>query len=119
MTATVRSSPFDSLIRRYREFKLIARDPVLLIGLLVIGIFILAFIIWPLARVIVQGFFIADSKPNQGTFNLDQFTRYFSPEFANQYWQIFFWTIQMGTWKTPPFFAENYCDSSENIVPIL
>ncbi len=96
MTTLARSSPIDSLVRRYREFKLISRDPVLLIGLMVVGIFMFAFVIWPLARVIVQGFFIADSKPDAGTFNLDQFTRYFSAQFANQYWQIFTWTIQMG-----------------------
>ncbi|MBI5032213.1 MAG: ABC transporter permease subunit [Chloroflexi bacterium] len=96
MTTVARSSSLDALVRRYREFKLIARDPVLLIGLIVVGVFMLAFVIWPLARVIVQGFFIADAKPDAGTFNLDQFTRYLSPQFANQYWQVFFWTIQMG-----------------------
>ena len=96
MTATVRSSPIDSLVRRYREFKLIARDPVLLIALLVVGIFMLAFVVWPLARVIVQGFFIADGKPDAGTLNLDQFARYFNATFANQYWSIFRDTMVMG-----------------------
>jgi iron(III) transport system permease protein len=96
MTVATRSSPLSSLIRRYRELRLIAQDPVLLIGLMITGAFILAFIAWPLARVIVQGFFIADSKPNAGTFNLDQFTRYVSPEFALQYWSIFRDTLLMG-----------------------
>lgn len=96
MTVTAHPSPFQSLIRRYREFRLIAQDPVLLIGLIVTGIFMLAFIIWPLARVIVQGFFIADSKPNAGTFNLDQFARYLSPQFSLQYWTIFSDTLLMG-----------------------
>ena len=45
---------------------------------------------------IVQGFFIADGKPNAGAFNLDQFARYVNPTFMAQYWQIFVWTIQMG-----------------------
>lgn len=96
MAVASRSSPFESLVRRYREYRLIAQDQVLLIGLLVTGVFMLAFVIWPLLRVIVQGFFIADSKPDAGSFNLDQFTRYVSPQFANQYWQIFIWTIEMG-----------------------
>jgi len=96
MTVTARSSPFESLTRRYREFRLIAQDPVLSIGLIVTGVFMFAFVVWPLLRVIVQGFFIADSKPDAGAFNLDQFTRYFNPTFANQYWQIFIWTMEMG-----------------------
>ncbi|CAG0970814.1 Molybdenum transport system permease protein ModB [Anaerolineae bacterium] len=96
MTVTTRSSPFDSLVRRYRELRLMAQDSVLLIGLIIIGAFILAFIVWPLARVIVQGFFIADGKPDAGTFNLDQFTRYISPQFALQYWSIFRDTLLMG-----------------------
>jgi iron(III) transport system permease protein len=96
MTVTSRSSPADSLVRRYRELRLMAQDPVLLIGLIITGAFMLAFVIWPLGRVIVQGFFIADSKPNAGTFNLDQFARYVNPTYMAQYWQIFVWTIQMG-----------------------
>ena len=79
MTVATRSSPLDSLVRRYREFRLIAHDPVLLIGLIITGAFMLAFVIWPLARVIVQGFFVAEGKPNAGTFNLDQFARYVNP----------------------------------------
>ena len=98
MTVATRSSPraSDSLVRRFRELRLIAHDPVLLIGLIITGAFMLAFVIWPLARVIVQGFFIADGKPSAGTFNLDQLTRYVNPQFAAQYWQIFIWTIEMG-----------------------
>lgn len=96
MTVTTRPAPFQSIVRRYREFRLIAQDPVLLIGLMVTGIFMLAFVVWPLLRVIVQGFFIAESKPGEGAFNLDQFTRYVNPTYANQYWQIFVWTIEMG-----------------------
>ncbi len=96
MTVATRSSLSDSLVRRFRELRLIAQDPVLLIGLIITGAFMLAFVIWPLARVIVQGFFIADGKPSAGTFNLDQLTRYVNPQFAAQYWQIFIWTIEMG-----------------------
>jgi len=96
MTVATRSSPLNSLVRRYRELRLIAQDPVLLIGLIITGVFMLAFVIWPLARVIVQGFFIADGKPNAGAFNLDQFARYVNPTYVAQYWQIFIWTIEMG-----------------------
>jgi iron(III) transport system permease protein len=95
-SATTRSSPLDSLVRRYREFKLIARDPVLLVGLLVTGAFMLTFIIWPLVRVIWQGFFVGAGKPNAGAFSLQYFQYYLDPQYAPQYWTIFWWTIQMG-----------------------
>jgi iron(III) transport system permease protein len=98
MTVATRSSPRarDSLLRRYRELRLIAQDPVLLIGLIITGAFMLAFVVWPLARVIVQGFFVPAGKPNAGVFNLDQFERYIDPKYVRQYWQIFVWTIEMG-----------------------
>ncbi len=82
---------WDSVVRRYREFKLIARDPVLLVGLLIIGAFMLAFIVWPLARVIYQGFYTMDGVPS-----LKFFERYIDPQYTLQYWMIFWWTIQMG-----------------------
>ncbi len=91
MTTAARSAPLDPLVRRYREFKLIARDPVLLIGLLITGAFILAFIVWPLARVIYQGFFTLEGQPS-----LKFFERYLDPTYTAQYWQIFVWTVQMG-----------------------
>ncbi len=96
MTTLARSSPLDSLVRRYREFRLIARDPVLLIGLLITGAFIFAFIIFPLARVIWQGFFVGGGQPNEGSFSLEYFQYYLDPKFTTQYWSIFWWTIEMG-----------------------
>lgn len=96
MTTLARSSLFDSLVRRYREFRLIARDPVLLVGLLVTGAFIFALIIWPLARVIWQGFFVGGGHPNEGEFSLQYFQYYVNPTFTAQYWSIFWWTIEMG-----------------------
>ena len=90
---TVRFTSMQSIIRRYREFKLIARDPVLLVGLLIIGAFMLAFVIWPLARVIWQGFFNLEGQPS-----LKYFERYFDPQYTAQYWQIFSWTLQMGVY---------------------
>ncbi len=84
-------TPADSLLRRYREFRLIARDPVLLGGLLVTSAFMLAFVVWPLARVIWQGFFTLEGQPS-----LIFFQRYFDAQYGRQYWQIFWWTIEMG-----------------------
>lgn len=79
-------------MRRVREFRLIARDPALLVGLLAAGIFIFAFIVYPLWRVIVQGFFTQD----EGQFSLQYFARYFAPFYARTYRDILSWTIQMG-----------------------
>ncbi len=82
-----------SLVRRYREFKLISRDPVLLVGLLITGAFIFAFIVWPLVRVVYQGFFTMEGEPS-----LKFFERYIDPQYTLQYWMIFWWTIQMGVY---------------------
>ncbi|MGE5264661.1 MAG: ABC transporter permease [Acidobacteriota bacterium] len=86
-------SAWDSTVRRYREFRLIARDPVLLIGLLATGAFMLAFIVWPLMRVIYQGFFTMEGEPS-----LKFFQRYLDPQYMLQYWIVFWWTIQMGVY---------------------
>jgi iron(III) transport system permease protein len=91
MTVATRSSPFQSLLRRYNEFRVIAQDPVLLAGLLITGAFMFAFVIFPLARVIYQGFFTLEGQPS-----LVYFERYVNPQYVLQYWQIFFWTIEMG-----------------------
>lgn len=80
-----------SLARRVREFRLIARDPALLVGVLVAGAFILTFIVWPLWRVIAQGFFTP-----AGEFSLQYFARYFEPNYARAYWDILGWTLEMG-----------------------
>ncbi len=87
----LRSSFAGSLVRRYREFKLIANDPVLLAGLLITGAFMFAFVVWPLARVIYQGFFTLEGEPS-----LVYFQRYIDPRYTLQYWQIFIWTLEMG-----------------------
>ena len=96
MLTPTRSSPLDSLRHRYHEFKLIARDPVLLVSLLITGAFILAFIVWPLARVIYQAFFVGAGHPNEGAFSLEYFLNYLNPKYTEQYWYIFWWTMQMG-----------------------
>ena len=62
------------LIRRYREFALISRDPVLFMSLLFCGLFLLIFVFFPLARAIASGFF-----NKEGLFDLKYFARYFDP----------------------------------------
>ena len=51
-TVNIIPSRFTGLLRRYREFSLIARDPVLFMSLLFSGIFITVFIVVPLFRTI-------------------------------------------------------------------
>ena len=63
----------------------------LLAGLLVAGAFILMFVVWPLARVIIQGFFTSEAQ-----FSLEQFRRYVDPTYSRHY-RLIFDTIQMGT----------------------
>jgi iron(III) transport system permease protein len=79
------------LRRGYGELKLLAQDPVLLAGLLLASTFILAFIAWPLLRVMVQGFFT-----QEGAFSLEQFRRYIDPSSTRYYRQVFYDTLRMG-----------------------
>jgi len=80
-----------ALRRRYRELQRLAQDPVLLAGLLLVGAFMLTFVVWPLGRVIVQGCFTSD-----GQFSLAQFQRYVDPHYMHYYRQIFYDTVRMG-----------------------
>ncbi len=82
---------FDGLVRRYREFILISRDPVLFISLLFCGIFLLVFVFFPLARAISNGFF-----NKEGLFDLKYFARYFDSYYGPTNQQIFMNTLQMG-----------------------
>jgi iron(III) transport system permease protein len=79
------------LLRRYREFALIARDPILFFGLLLCGIFLLVFIFYPLLRTSLNGF--VDSN---GSFSLEYFTRYFDSYYGPLARRIFFSTLEMG-----------------------
>ena len=65
----------ENIVRRISEFRLIAQDNILMMGLLIVTIFVFLFIILPLIRVIVQGFF--DSAT--GDFSLEYFARYVDP----------------------------------------
>ena len=78
--AQTRPSSQESLkqiiIRRVNEFRLIAQDNVLMVGLLIVSIFVFLFIILPLLEVIVQGFFVPDIGTNPeeaGNFSLEYF----------------------------------------------
>ncbi len=89
--STGRSSLRDNLAHRYREYSLIARDPVLLIGLLLAGLFILVFIFFPIIKVVNRAFYNVD-----GVFNLEYFSRYFDPYFAPYLWRSLRDTLVMG-----------------------
>jgi iron(III) transport system permease protein len=80
------------LVRRYREFVLISRDPVLFMSLLFCGIFLLIFVFYPLTKAITNGFF---SK--EGAFDLKYFARYFEPAAGPVMRQILWNTLLMGT----------------------
>src|SRR3972149_11746834 len=90
-TINVPTSKFTGLIRRYREFSLIARDPVLFMSLLFSGIFITVFVVVPLFRTISGGFFNAE-----GAFDLTYFGRYFDDYFGPGMRRVFFDTMTMG-----------------------
>ncbi len=82
---------FSNLTRRIREFSLIGRDPVLSISLLLSGIFIFIFVVFPLYRSAAGGFF-----SREGTWDVTYFARYFDSYFGPALRQSFFDTMQMG-----------------------
>ncbi len=106
----------QNITRRINEFRLIAQDNVLMVGLLIASIFIFLFIILPIARVIIQGFFLqlppgADTvEPNlldpqyyiyylqTSVSNLDMeyFYRYFDPEHSTHARRVLSSTMSMG-----------------------
>lgn len=79
-------------MRRLREYQLIARDPVLIAGLLTSSAFVFFFVVWPLLRVVWQGFFNFDT----GAFSLEYFDRYIDPYFAQHSWTTLRDTMEMG-----------------------
>ncbi len=86
-----------SLQRRVREFTLIGRDPVLMIGLLYCGIFLFIFIIYPLFRGTVNGFL----EPGQDTpwftrISFKYIARYFDSYYGPYNRQVFTNTLIMG-----------------------
>ena len=86
------STPFlSTIVHRIREFKLIGRDPVLFMSLLLSGIFIFVFIVFPLYRSVSGGFI---SK--EGAFDLTYFARYFDDYYGPGLRKAFFDTMLMG-----------------------
>lgn len=88
---SARSSQAAGWVRRYREFSLIAKDPVLFMSLLFSAIFLLVFIFFPLYRATVNGFF-----NKAGQLDLQYFGRYFDAYYGPLSRQIFGDTLKMG-----------------------
>ena len=85
------SSKPSSLMRRYREFVLIARDPVLFISLMFCSIFIFTFVFYPIFRTSLNGFF-----DTGGRFSLEYFGRFFDSYYGPFSRHVFRNTLIMG-----------------------
>ncbi len=81
-----------SLRNRYREFALIARDPVLMLSLLYVGLFLFIFVVFPLFRGTSNGFIDQET----GKFSVEYFRRYFDPYYSPYLRRVFRDTIIMG-----------------------
>jgi iron(III) transport system permease protein len=93
-TLAIPKSPkvqFVGVTRRFREFSLIFRDPVLFMSLLFSGIFIFVFVLLPILRTISGGFF-----SEEGTLYLAYFARYFDSFYGPGLRQAFLDTMVMG-----------------------
>jgi len=96
------SLPTLGFTRRIREIRLIAQDPVLLIGLLASGGFILAFIVWPLWTVIGCQAFVKEAGhcnnilPIGQPINLEYFENYLDAQLGSSYRNVFLNTLTMG-----------------------
>ncbi|MFH1446855.1 MAG: iron ABC transporter permease [Chloroflexota bacterium] len=86
----------SGIIRRFREFSLIGRDPVLFMSLLLSGIFIFVFVVFPLYRSVSGGFF---SK--EGTWDITYFARYFDDYHGPTLRKAFLDTMLMGLMTAP------------------
>jgi iron(III) transport system permease protein len=81
-----------ALRRRYREFALIARDPVLMLSLLYCGLFLFIFVVFPLFRGTANGF--VDAKT--GKLSLEFIRRYFDSYYGPYARLVFRDTMIMG-----------------------
>ncbi|MCX6032468.1 MAG: iron ABC transporter permease [Chloroflexi bacterium] len=96
-TAPPNSAISTSLRRRYREFALIARDPVLMISLLYCGLFLFIFVIFPLYRGTASGFLNADAAgPWYTRLSLKYFARFFDSYYGPYQRQVLLSTLEMG-----------------------
>jgi iron(III) transport system permease protein len=82
---------FVGLTRRFHEFSLIFRDPVLFMSLLFSGIFIFVFVILPILRTVAGGFI-----SEEGTLDLTYFARYFDSYYGPGLRRAFLDTMTMG-----------------------
>jgi iron(III) transport system permease protein len=94
-TSTEKTNPpkanFTGMTRRFREFVLIFRDPVLFMSLLVSGIFIFIFVILPIYKTVSGGFF-----NKEGMWDLSYFARYFDSYYGPGLRRAFLDTMTMG-----------------------
>ncbi len=82
---------FVGVTRRFREFSLIFRDPVLFMSLLFSGIFIFIFVLLPIFRTVAGGFI-----SEEGTLDLSYFARYFDDFYGPGLRRAFLDTMIMG-----------------------
>ena len=90
-TSNPPSQKYVGMRRRFREFLLIFRDPVLFMSLLVSGIFILVFVLLPIYRTVSGGFF-----NKEGFWDLSYFARYFDNYYGPGLRRAFMDTMTMG-----------------------
>lgn len=94
---TVTSTPGFSVqkqsgfTRRFREFSLIFRDPVLFMSLLFSGLFIIVFVVLPIYKTLAGGFVNTD-----GNWDLKYFARYFDDYYGPAMRRSFTDTMTMG-----------------------
>jgi iron(III) transport system permease protein len=81
----------SNFTRRIREFSLIGRDPVLSISLLLSGIIIFVFVVFPLYRSVAGGF-----VSKEGAWDVTYFARYFDDYYGPALRRAFTDTMQMG-----------------------
>ena len=90
-TSNPPSQKYVGMKRRFREFLLIFRDPVLFMSLLVSGIFILVFVLLPIFRTVSGGFF-----NKEGIWDISYFARYFDNYYGPGLRRAFLDTMTMG-----------------------
>ena len=93
MSVQAASKGLSTNIRRqWRELRLIGQDPVLAMGLILVGIFVFLFVALPLIRVSWQGFF----DPETGEFSPEYFKHYVDPAYRRHSWNVVRNTMVMG-----------------------
>jgi iron(III) transport system permease protein len=96
-TGKIESGWRAALRRRYHEFSLIARDPVLMISLLYCGLFLFIFIVYPLFRGTANGFLDADQTgPWYTRLSAEYVGRFFDSYYGPRSRRVFLDTLRMG-----------------------